>query len=32
MVVVKPEETTPLKGEHLDLSSIYLKDYHQTSP
>ena len=31
LVVVKPEETTPLKANHLDLSSIYLKDYNTTS-
>ena len=30
--VVKAEESSGLKAGHLDLSSIYLKDYNTTSP
>jgi hypothetical protein len=32
MVVVKQEDTSPLKAAHLDLSSIYLRDYSQNQP
>lgn len=32
LVVVKQEDTSPLKAAHLDLSSIYLKDFSQSQP